>query len=210
MLKRMLLSTAIAGTAVFGMASAAHAQAPEFGSCLNPQWSVSQVNHSSNAQHGVIGVGSFAGTDTIYKSGKNVLQCLCTPEGKGYQTNWMSVEGLSSDKIKVYENEGWIYLATGTSYGLDDSAYLAKNIEYTCTEVSCTPTPTVTGTVTPTPTGVGATSTPAPTEAAKGDSAVQNAVTTLANTGNMALISSLLLAGAASLLLGLLLKRFSK
>ncbi|MEK7571576.1 MAG: hypothetical protein AAB553_04845 [Patescibacteria group bacterium] len=190
-MNKQLLATTLTTVVFLSAATAASASEPNFGSCLNPQWSVDQVNNSSNAQHGVINIGTFAGIDTIYKSGANVLQCLCTPEGKGYQTNWMNVKDLSETDIKVYQNQGWIYLTTGASYGLEDSAYLAKNSEYSCKE--CTPTPT-------------------PESKVAGDSATNTgtAITTLAKTGNMAVIAGFFIAGAVFLALGFLFKKFSK
>src|SRR5215469_14661265 len=121
---------------------------PNFGTCLNPQWSASQVNYGSN--HGVINVGSYPGTDTIYESNGNVMQCLCTDSGNGYQTNWLKASDLSQDEIANLEAQGWIYVPYGDDWGLDKGAYLAQNSNYTCT--TCTPTPTPSTTVTPGPT----------------------------------------------------------
>lgn len=65
-----------------------------------------------------------------------------------------------------------------------------------------TPTPTPTGTLTPTPTTTpGPTATPTPTGTVAG---------VLAQTGNSVFIVMLLLAGIASLISGIVLKRFSK
>src|SRR6185437_13108333 len=97
---------------------------PTFGTCLNPQWSQSQVNYGDN--HGVINVGSFPGTDTIYQSGNNVMQCLCTASGAGYQTNWLSTEGLSDSQIADLRAQGWIYVPYGDDWGLSKGAYLAQ------------------------------------------------------------------------------------
>jgi len=44
---------------------------PTFGTCLNHNGHKTQVNTGSN--HGVVNVGSFDGTDTIYQSGSNVM-----------------------------------------------------------------------------------------------------------------------------------------
>src|SRR5476651_1151416 len=94
---------------------------PSFGTCLNPQWSQTQVNTGSN--HAVINVGSFDGTDTIYASGGNVMQCLCTGSGNGYQTNWMKASDLSQSEIDSYKAQGWIYVPYGDDWGLDKGPY---------------------------------------------------------------------------------------
>jgi hypothetical protein len=191
----------------------AHA-VPNFGTCLNPQWSQTQVNYGSN--HGVVNIGSFAGTDTIYSSNGNVLQCLCTDTGAGYQTNWMKASGMSQSEIDSYKAAGWIYIPYGDDWGLDKGAYLAQNSSYTCT--SCTPTPTpsvsVTPTETPTPTvtpTAGPTVTPTNGPTATPTSAVGAAsANNLAGTGSSLIIYASLLAGAASLILGMILRKFSK
>jgi hypothetical protein len=112
-------------------ASGAKTNGVEFGSCVNPQWSVSQVNKGND--HGVVGhTESYAGTDTIYKSGGNALQCLCIENGKGVETKWMDASGLSDSQVATYKKEGWIYVATGSNWGLKDVPYLAKNSDFAC------------------------------------------------------------------------------
>ncbi len=187
---------------------------PEFGSCLNPQVAASQVNTGNN--HGVIGKsGNYSGTDTIYSlSNGNVMQCLCPDSGNGVQTNWLKASSFSQSDIDVLKNQGWIYVATGSSWGLEDVPYLAKNSDYACKAITptCTPTPSVTQTPTPTPTGTltptptttpGPTATPTPTP-------VQGSVLSLASTGNIIIVYGLIIAGAVSLIAGMILKRFSK
>lgn len=178
---------------------------PEFGSCVNPQWSKTQENTGS--AHGVIGVGTFSGVDSIYRSGANAMQCLCADNGSGYQTNWLKVSGYGSDQIQSLKAQGWMYVPEGKDWGLEKGAYLAKNVEYAC--VVCTPTPTPGVSVTPTITSVpGPTATPAPEVKVGGASA--NNSGPLASTGNALVIYVALLAGAVSLILGMILKRFSK
>lgn len=184
---------------------------PTFGTCVNPQWSQTQVNYGSN--HGVINIGSFPGTDTIYQNGSNVMQCLCTDNGAGYQTNWMSASGLSESEIANLRAQGWIYVPYGDDWGLSKGPYLAKNSSYTCT--TCTPTPTPNVSVTPTPTvtptpGPTETPTPGPTSTPTPGTQVGAAsANNLANTGSSLLIYGSLLAGAASLFLGMILRKFS-
>lgn len=190
---------------------------PNFGTCVNPQWNQTQVNYGDN--HGVINVGTFAGTDTIYSSNGNVLQCLCTG-GQGYQTNWLKAAGYSSSQIDYLQAQGWIYVPSGSAWGLSDTAYLAQNSTYSC--VTCTPTPTPENSPTPTPTttvtptvtptaGPTATPTPGPTATPTPGTQVGAAsANNLAFTGNWLVIAAVFLAGVASLSLGVILRKFSK
>jgi len=125
------------------VASGAKTNGVAFGSCVNPQWSVSQVNKGND--HGVVGhTESYAGTDTIYKSSGNALQCLCIENGKGVETKWMDASGLSDSQVATYKKEGWIYVATGSNWGLNDVQYLAKNSDYACKSKEAA-APTVSG-----------------------------------------------------------------
>ncbi len=121
----LLLTAAVAQPAYASGSSTVN-----FGSCGNPQFGLSQEN--SGNSHGVVNVGTFSGVDKVYKSGSNALQCLCVDTGKGYETKWLDASGLSESQIKDYKNDGWIFVATGASWGLNDSPYLAKNSEYSC------------------------------------------------------------------------------
>lgn len=172
---------------------------PQFGSCLNPQWTKIQENVGS--LHGVVGVGSFTGTDSIYSANGNIMQCLCADNGNGYQTNWLKASNLSNNQIDELRAQGWVYIPYGDDWGLEKTAYVAKNVDYTCT--ACTPTPT--GTITPTPTN---TTQPGPTptpETRVGGASANN--TTLASTGAARFMTILFLAGAASLIVGMILHR---
>lgn len=194
---------------------------PDFGSCLNPQGSLSVEWASGN--HGVIGRGDYTGDDKVYIINSNqVLQCLCADNGQGVQTNWLSTSGMSAYDISVLEHQGWIYVPEGSDWGLNHTSYLAQNIDYTCASctptptatptpsVTQTPTPTVTGTVTPTSTpGPTATPTPGPTATPTPVPAAQAAMG-LASTGNAIFVYAVILIGGASLILGMILKKFSK
>ncbi|HWY79077.1 MAG TPA: hypothetical protein VNW29_01840 [Candidatus Sulfotelmatobacter sp.] len=197
--KKALLLASIVPTLYLSAAFPVFATStPNFGSCLNPQWSQTQVNYGSN--HGVVNTGSFSGTDIIYSSNGNVLQCLCTDQGNGYQTNWLNVTDYSSTQIDELKAQGWIYIPDGKEWGLNYGPYLALNSTYACT--SCTPTPTPANTPTVTP---GPTATPTP-ETKVGAASANN----LANTGDSFFIYISLLAGAASLILGVVLRKLSK
>ena len=71
--------------------------------------------------------------DTVYSlGGGNALQCLCDANGNGTQTNWLKINDLSEDQIKVYQNQGWIYIPDGSAWGLTQGSYLAQNVSYSC------------------------------------------------------------------------------
>lgn len=219
-MKKTLITTSITGLLFMSIALPVYADPiPNFGTCLNPQWNQTQVNYGSN--NGVVNVGTFSGTDTIYSSNGNVLQCLCTGLGQGYQTNWLKASGYSSSQIDYLTAQGWTYIPDASAWGLGDTAYLAQNSTYSCTACTPTPTPansptptpttTVTPTVTPTP---GPTATPTPGPAATPTPVTQvgaaSANNTLAFTGNWLVILGVFLAGVASLILGIVLRKFSK
>ncbi len=83
--------------------------------------------------HGIVGGTSKEGHDSVYSLGNgNALQCLCATDGSGTQTNWMSIGELNEDQIKVYQNQGWIYVPDGSVWGLSQGSYLAKNTSYSC------------------------------------------------------------------------------
>jgi hypothetical protein len=124
-------------------AYASGSSAVNFGSCGNPQFKLSQEN--SGKRHGVVKVGTFSGVDTVYKSGNNALQCLCVDTGKGYETKWLDASRLSQSAIKDYKSKGWILVPTGSSWGLKDVPYLAKNSEYSCKSEVVTPTKDILG-----------------------------------------------------------------
>lgn len=116
---------------IFSTKSASAIDAPNFPACSNPQGTLI-VSYDSGT-HGVVGGNSYTGSDKVYKIDKNSLvQCLCTADGKGIQTNWWKASSLDETKITTLKSEGWIYIPTGSVWGLDQDAYLAKNIGYSC------------------------------------------------------------------------------
>jgi len=219
-MKKTLITTSITGLLFMSLVVPAYADPmPNFGTCLNPQWNQTQVNYGSN--NGVVNIGTFDGTDTIYSSNGNILQCLCTDQGLGYQTNWLNASNYSNSQIDYLTAQGWIYIPDASAWGLGQGAYLAQNSTYSCT--ACTPTPTPANTPTPTPTTVisptatptpGTTATPTPGPAATPTPDTQvgaaSANNTLAFTGNWLVILGVFLAGVASLVLGVVLRKFSK
>lgn len=191
---------------------------PDFGSCVNPQGQ--QIVSYNSGIHGVAGrTDTYTGSDAVYQqSGNGLTQCLCTDSGNGIQTNWLKASTLSSSDIAVLKNEGWLYIVTGSPWGLEDVAYLAKNSEYQCSSAptpTCTetPTPTPTGTLTPTPTstpGPTETPTPGPGDTSTPTPAPTGSVLGLASTGDVLFLDMLILAGGASLIAGLLVNRLNK
>jgi hypothetical protein len=136
-MKKLLITAFVVSSLFAGAVAPVSADtAFDFGTCVNPQVSASQVNYGSS--HGVVGKSPrYSGVDKIYKfENGNVMQCLCPDQGKGIQTNWLKSEGYSEKDINVLKKQGWIYVATGSSWGLADVPYMAKNIEYSCREES--------------------------------------------------------------------------
>lgn len=105
---------------------------PNFPSCTSPTGTL-KVSYPDGT-HGIVGnTGTFVGSDAVYIIGdSNLTQCFCAAGGSGIQTNWWKVGSLSLDQIKALQADGWIYVPTGSPWGLEDSAYFAKNISYSC------------------------------------------------------------------------------
>jgi len=105
---------------------------PDFPSCVNPQGSL-KVEYNQGT-HGVIGNSNeFKGKDSVYTISENqTLQCLCTDNGQGIQTNWWKVSSLTADQINILISQGWTKIPDGSAWGLDSSPYLARNIDYSC------------------------------------------------------------------------------
>lgn len=173
-----------------------------FPTCLAPQGRV--VADFADGTHGIVGLGSKDGHDTVYSlEGGNVLQCLCATDGRGIETDWMIVGNLTPDQIKIYENEGWIYVPDGSAWGLSEGPYLAKNTSY-----SCNTSTTNSGGQGQEPNN--------PTDGrtdgkSDGVSIVQASTgTSLASTGNIFFVLSILTSGLIFSLLGFYLRKNSR
>lgn len=104
---------------------------PDFPACSSPNGTL-KVNYVSGT-HGIVGNGSFVGSDAVYIVGdSNLIQCFCAADSSGIQTNWWKVGSLDSEQIKQLQDQGWIYVPTGLAWGLDDVPYFARNIAYSC------------------------------------------------------------------------------
>lgn len=152
---------------------------PDFGSCLNPQGKA--IASYDSGKHGIVGKDELVtGSDYVYQSSDmGITQCFCPEDGKGIQTNWYDVSKLSPKDVDILKKEGWSFFATGTSWGLKDVPFVAKNSDYTCKKT-----------------------------AEKKDNAVD--VLKLASTGETKTIYVFILSGAAFLITGLVLRKFSK
>ncbi len=117
---------------VLSTAQAMAVSPADFPSCSNPQGSL--LASYDSGTHGIVGnTATFTGSDKVYWiDDQKVTQCFCPLDGKGIQTNWIKANSLSQDEIKVHERDGWIYIASGKTWGLEDVAYLAKNHDFSC------------------------------------------------------------------------------
>lgn len=61
---------------------------PSFPSCVNPTGQV--IASYQDGTHGVPGdTNTYTGEDTVYAlNAEQVVQCLCTSNAEGIQTNW--------------------------------------------------------------------------------------------------------------------------
>ena len=118
---------------IFGLQSQVWATAEsDFPLCANPSGEI-RAKYDSGV-HGVIGdEREYQGADTVYSLGSgDYTQCLCPLSGDGIQTNWMNAQNIPEDDQKILISKGWIYTPDGSVWGLDSTAYLAKNSNYIC------------------------------------------------------------------------------
>lgn len=176
---------------------------PGFTSCVNPQGEI-KVNYESGT-HGIVGSNaSYEGKDTVYNLSSNALtQCFCALDGKGIQTNWWKISQLSESEIEALKSQGWIYVPNGALWGLEDSAYMAKNSDFSCKGSSSSG-------------GSGSTNDSGSSSSSSGTSSQVSAsgpvgqVLGLASTGNSVFLLGTALTSGLSLLLGLILKKRAK
>jgi len=104
----------------------------EFPVCANPTGEL--IADYATGTHGIPGSpASYPGSDKVYKINANQLtQCFCNENGSGIQSNWLKAANLSDDQIDTYIQNGWIQIPNGQNWGLDEGAYLVKNLDYTC------------------------------------------------------------------------------
>ncbi len=168
--------------------SALAANEPSFPTCVNPQGQVKASYESGS--HGVVGdPKTYSGKDTVYSlNGGNQTQCLCPVNGSGIQTNWMKASNLSENEISIFVNQGWILVADGSAWGLDQGTYLAKNISYSCSSNQG---------------GTSSSSSSSNSNDSKNAGAsATNSIFSLANTGNIVFIASVFILGFFLLIAG--------
>lgn len=127
----LILTTLIYG--LFWATPASAISTPTFPSCLSGQIG-SVVAHYDSGTHGIVGdTNVYTGRDTVYSvTDTTLVQCFCSPTGSGIQTNWWKVGSLDQEQIQALVADGWIYVPSGLAWGLSDSAYFAKNLNYSC------------------------------------------------------------------------------
>lgn len=111
---------------------------PTFPTCSNPQ-GVLKVSFNSGV-HGIVGnPGEFQGADHVYTvDDARTVQCFCSSDGTGIQTNWWKVSSLTQNEIQTLKNLGWVFIPTGSVWGLQDAPYMAQNVTYSCNSNSST------------------------------------------------------------------------
>lgn len=117
-----------------GVETANAATTPTFSSCVVPPSIDSAIADYASGTHGIAGdLGTHTGSDTVYAlSDRAVMQCFCQDNGTGIQTNWWNTKDLSLDEIKIAQNQGWMYIQSGSAWGLSNDPYLAQNTTFTC------------------------------------------------------------------------------
>ncbi len=119
---------------------------PAFSACTAPTGEV--IANYSEGIHGIVGESAqYSGHDTVYKMNEwQIVQCFCPKdEGQGIQTVWWKYTNLSETDVTVLTKQGWIHVANGKLWGLDDANYLTKNTRFNCKNGSGTGTGTSTG-----------------------------------------------------------------
>ncbi len=105
---------------------------PNFPSCLSPQGTL-RVFYP-NGTHGIVGSSQeYVGSDTVYDlDATTILQCFCSVDGTGIQTNWWNASSLTEEEVEVLKKEGWFYVPDGSLWGLVADPFVAKNVSYSC------------------------------------------------------------------------------
>lgn len=116
----------------FGSKNTLAVEIPNFPSCSNPQGTI-KVQYNDGT-HGIVGdTSSYSGSDTVYQlDSGNLSQCFCSTNGQGIQTNWWKDSSLTEEERQILINSGWIYIPNGALWGLEETAYFAKNANYSC------------------------------------------------------------------------------
>jgi hypothetical protein len=108
------------------------AEVPDFPFCPNPGGT--KIADYNDGNHGIVGSNqTYSGSDTVFSlDDRRLVQCYCSHSGSGIQTNWWRYGFIDNDQMKILLNQGWHYIPNGRVWGLQDSAYITKNISYSC------------------------------------------------------------------------------
>ncbi len=143
MLKKLavILSQLVLLIVLVGSVNAA--DVPNFPSCSNPQGTL-KVSYSSGT-HYIVGGTGLSGSDSVYYTGDNsLIQCFCADNGSGIQTNWWKLNTLSQEQIDQLVKLGWVYIPSGSTWGLESASYMAINQYYSCKPSENPPTNPIT------------------------------------------------------------------
>lgn len=165
---------------------------PSFPSCTNPEGQI--IAQYSTGAHGVPGsLAEYRGSDTVYRvSDDKLVQCLCTENGDGTQTNWWKISSLRESDVNVLKSLGWIFIPSGSVWGLEDTSYMAFNTTFSCKSTTTTTTTSSSG-------------------GGQGEPSFSpGEVLGLATTGNIVYLYGLVALGSLFLLLGIILRRDKK
>ena len=168
-------------------------EAPSFPSCASPRGEV-RVQYSDGT-HGIVGsTSTYVGSDAVYTvTDDTILQCFCSVDGTGIQTNWWKASSLSDEQVNVLKSEGWFYVPAGNLWGLEEAPYVAKNSSY-----SCLPSPSQSPTPAPSSSSSSSNSSASSSSGSNGSvgGSSTGSVLGLATTGNaLAIIVSFALSG---------------
>lgn len=105
---------------------------PDFPSCANPQGTI--IANYDTGSHAIVGsVTLKTGIDTVYSVANNIIiQCFCPPNTSGIQTNWWKIPELTAQEIENFKSQGWTFIPEGALWGLQSGSYFAKNESYSC------------------------------------------------------------------------------
>ena len=125
----------------------------KFPACPAP--SGSQVAGYPEGWHWIVGEPTLRwGSDYVYRiKDAKYVQCYCSLETKptGIQTNWLPASLVKEEVKQGLLAKGWLYVANGADFGLENVPFLAQNVASKCTPPKPSPTPKPTPTPKPSP-----------------------------------------------------------